>query len=70
MAQDFERFEQGRLERAVLPGGFFHYRLNQPTLLAAGLLEEQLARPTRQAKHVDSLIDRCQRGFLDALDFA
>src|ERR1043166_2120621 len=34
MAQDFKRFEQGCLQRAVLPGSFFHNRLEQPTLLA------------------------------------
>src|SRR5690348_14165413 len=33
MAQDFERFEQGRLQRAVLPGRPFHYSLEQPPLL-------------------------------------
>jgi hypothetical protein len=39
-------------------------------LLAGWLLNEQLACPTRQAKHVDCLIDRRQCGLLEALDFA
>ena len=39
-------------------------------MLAAGLLEEQLARPARQAKHIEGLIDRRQRGFLNILDLA
>ena len=39
MAQDFERFEQGRLLHAVLPGGLFYNRLEQSTLLAARLRE-------------------------------
>jgi hypothetical protein len=38
-------------------------------LLASRLLEEQLARSTGQAKHIDSLINWCRCGFLDAMDF-
>jgi hypothetical protein len=33
VAQNFERFEQRRLQRTVLPGNFFHNRLEQPALL-------------------------------------
>ncbi len=56
------------MQGAVLPGGLFHHGLEQPTLLAGGLLEEQFARPTRQAKHVDGIIDWGRRGLLDILD--
>jgi hypothetical protein len=48
MAQDFERFEQGRPQRPVLPRGFFDNHLEQPALLGGGLLQEQLARPAHQ----------------------
>jgi hypothetical protein len=70
MPQNFKRFEQRRLQRAVLPGGLFHHRLEQFALLGGGLLEEQLTGPTRQAKHVDGLIDRGGGGLLDVLDLA
>ena len=39
MTQDFKRFEQGCLQRAVLPGSFFHNHMEQPALLDGGLLE-------------------------------
>ena len=70
VAQDFERFEQGRLQRAVLPSRFLHNHLEQPALFDGGLLEEQFARPTRQAKHVNGLIDRDWCGLPDVLDLA
>jgi hypothetical protein len=44
--------------------------LEQPTLLASGLLQEQLARPACQAQHVDDLINGGRCGLLDILDFA
>ena len=48
VAQDFKRFEQGRPQRAILPGGFFDNDSEEPTLLGGGLLQEQLARTARQ----------------------
>jgi hypothetical protein len=70
MAQNFKWFEQASLQNAVLPRRHFHNRLEQPPLLSRRLLEEQLARPARQAKHVDGVINRGRRGLLDAVDFA
>jgi hypothetical protein len=53
MAQPFERLEQGRLQCSVLPSRLCHNHLEQSTLLAARLLEEQFARSARKAQHVD-----------------
>ena len=70
MPQDFKRFEQGRLQRTVPPRSPIDYDVEESALLGGGLLEEQLACPTRQAKHVDGLIDGGRRGLLDILDLA
>jgi len=40
MAQDLERFEQGRSQRAVLPRRLFNNHLEQSALLGGGLLQE------------------------------
>jgi hypothetical protein len=48
----------------------FHQSTEQAPLLGGGLVEEQVTRPTRQAKHVDGLIDRGGRGLLGVLDLA
>jgi hypothetical protein len=70
VTQNLERFEQGRLQRTALPGRLFYYRVEQPPLLTGRLLEEQLARPTRQAKSVDGVIARDWCGLPDVLDLA
>ena len=70
MAQDLERFEQGRSQHAVLPSRLFDNHLEQPALLGGGLLQEQLARAARQAQHVEYLIDWGRRGLLGLLDLA
>jgi len=70
VSQDFERFEQGRLQNASLPGGLLYDRLEQAPLLGRGLLQEQLARPTRQAQHVDGLTNGRWRALLDVVDLA
>ncbi|HEY7334980.1 MAG TPA: hypothetical protein VH639_08855 [Bryobacteraceae bacterium] len=70
MAQNLEWFEQGGIQRAILPGGLFNNRLQQPALLRCGLLKKQLARSARQAKHIDGLFDRDWRGLLDILNLA
>ena len=70
MAQDLERFEQGRPQRPILPSRLFDNHLEQPAVLGGWLLKEQLARPARQAQHVDGLIDWGRRGLLDILDLA
>ena len=51
LAQDLERFEQGRPQHPVLPSGLFDNHLEQPALLGGGLLQEQLGRPARQAQN-------------------
>ena len=48
VAQNFEGFEQGGLQRAVFPDGLFHHSLEEPSLLDGGLLKEQLACPACQ----------------------
>src|SRR3989442_4127179 len=70
MAQDFERFEQGRSQRPVLPSRLFDNHLEHPALLGGGLLQEQLARTACQTQHVDGLIDWGRRGLLDLFDLA
>ena len=57
MAQDLERFEQGRSQRAVLPSRLFDNHPEQPALLGGGLLQEQLARTAPQPKRFNGLID-------------
>jgi hypothetical protein len=50
MAQDLERFEQGRSQRAVLPSRLFDNHLEQPALLGGGLLRNNsLARLVRRS---------------------
>jgi len=70
MAQDLEWFEQQRLQSTVPPARLFQNSLEQPTLFGSRLLKEQFARPTRQAKHIDCLLDGGWRGFLDILNLS
>ena len=61
VAQNFERFEQCRLQPAIFPSRFLGNRLEEPALFHGGLLKEKFTYPTRQTKHVDGLIHRDRR---------
>jgi hypothetical protein len=70
VAQNFEWFEQGNLQRTGFPSGFFQNSLNQSALFASGLPAKKFARLTSQAEHLKSIINGWQYSFLCSLNIA